>query len=119
MIDPQDIEVGDQNFLDLDGLRLASEGGPTSDVYVDGERIFYGPNQHTADTKASVITNSLVPACISRGRPEDTVFLYELHPDESVCVKTSMGRWTLLVPVKYDADTAVETFRTGYLKNPS
>ncbi|MFI9255915.1 hypothetical protein [Streptomyces sp. NPDC053069] len=116
---PQDIEVGEGNYLDVDSMRLGREGGQNYDVHLDGERLFYGHTYGTADTTVSVITNDLVPACASRGRPEDVVFLYEMHANESVCVKSSAGRWTLLVPVKYDSDTAVETFRVGYLKNPT
>jgi hypothetical protein len=93
----------DTIYLDLDQCTSSTKGSLDADVFFNFDRIFFGPNSartHTIwpDAVTYVVKDGQASySGCARGRAiQDVVFIDQLAPDETVCIKTSQGHWAAL-----------------------
>ncbi|MEU3762840.1 hypothetical protein ACWDN6_30005 [Streptomyces albogriseolus] len=127
LIDPDEITVGDNNYLDIDGHRLNGTGR-VNEFELDFGRLFFDPHFQegvSPNVKIGVIDSVDLPHCASKARFEDHVLHLSEVEDalESICVQTSAGKWAMLNVVGFTRSAsgigASEIrFRYGMLKDP-
>jgi hypothetical protein len=91
-------------FLDLDTCTSSASGSMDADVFVELNRIFFGPDQAQystvwPDAQVYVIADGTLSAtACARGRAVagGVLHLSDLAYDESVCLATSKGNWAVL-----------------------
>ncbi|WFB09363.1 hypothetical protein LRS74_21690 [Streptomyces sp. LX-29] len=112
-----DIDVPNAHYLDVDGEAISNVPGPAHDLYYST-----GWLAPSSGVKLGVIDDANVPKCSTRARlQQGSLYMNMMKPDQSLCVHTSEGRWTLLqgqfLP-EGSAYAGTVRFHVGYLKNP-
>lgn len=101
-----DQQLGDDTYIDLDRAVAGTESSPTAEFHLRGERFFFDERQNVyAKVEAAIVPDD---EATSRGcatashRIVDVVFLNEVEPDQSICIKTSRRRWAVVKQVDPD-----------------
>ncbi|MFB7470065.1 hypothetical protein [Kitasatospora sp. NPDC056184] len=113
-----DITVGDDNLLELDTMAVVPSGTPGADLRLDSGRLFHGAREKLDDQGIGIIDNADIPNCSTRTQlVEGKVDLDALPGDQSICVKTSQGRWVLL-RIAARRPKSAYTFHVGFTGEP-
>jgi hypothetical protein len=106
-----ELRLADRVYVDLDHAVVEAEGGSQFELLIDSGRFFHGPDHETFASKFAIIKDDQQRSANTCRRATkvipDVLFYSEVRDNESVCVRTSEGRWAIMKLTNFEGNLFV------------